>query len=152
MTRWFSVMHLYLNAVQYLKYNTPLVKTIVLNRYLDDDEFFGGLKGWNFSPSSCFCHSTLCYYGFWAAQRGRFSLPCPGMYTNTTQALLGMSLVSRDHKLFVERQHQCICEKVTKIDQKDLKNVAVFTKIRFTVTCSHGMYRIPHDQIFNREF
>ena len=25
------------------------------------------------------------------------------------------------------------------------------TKIRFTVTCSHGMYRIPNDQIFNRE-
>ena len=25
------------------------------------------------------------------------------------------------------------------------------TKIRFTVTCFHGMYRIPHDQTLNRE-
>ena len=25
------------------------------------------------------------------------------------------------------------------------------TKIRFKVTCFHGMYQIPHDQIFNRE-
>ena len=24
-------------------------------------------------------------------------------------------------------------------------------KVRFTVTCSHGIYRTPHDQIFNRE-
>ena len=38
-------------------------------------------------------------------QRGRFSLPCPGMYTHTIKALSGVSWVSTDHKLTSERQY-----------------------------------------------
>ena len=37
--------------------------------------------------------------------RGRFSLPCPGIYTNTIQMLSGVSWVSRDHRLPIERQY-----------------------------------------------
>ena len=49
--------------MQSLKYNTPLVKTIVLNRYLGDEQVFGGLhERLEFLTFSLliFCHSTFC--------------------------------------------------------------------------------------------
>ena len=49
--------------MQSLKYNTPLVKTIVLNRYLGDEQVFGGLhERSEFLTFSLliFCHSTFC--------------------------------------------------------------------------------------------
>ena len=56
---------------------------------------------------SDFCSGSMAKICFLSlvTQRGRYSLPYLGMYTNTIQALSGVLWVSRDHKLPVERQY-----------------------------------------------